>query len=319
MRMYDKEQLFKRMVMIRRFEEKVSRLYAASKIPGFVHLYMGEEAVAVGVCSNLTDKDYITSTHRGHGHLIAKGGNINYMMAELFGKRTGYCKGKGGSMHIADLDLGILGANGIVGGGLPIAVGAGYSSKIQGSDHVAVAFFGDGATNEGTFHEAMNIASAFKLPVVFICEYNKFGVSTRIDRITGEPDVSKRSAGYGMPGYFIDGNDVLEVKRVSQEAIERARNDQGPSLIVCDTFRYHGHFEGETVNYWSKQELAQWKEKDPIQVYRTYLTDHEKLDEAALKSIEDQVEQELKAAVEFAEESAFPEASEALEDLFWTK
>jgi TPP-dependent pyruvate/acetoin dehydrogenase alpha subunit len=312
----DMKELYRRMLRIRRFEEKVSRLYAAGEIPGFVHLYIGEEAVAVGVCSNLSGSDYITSTHRGHGHLIAKGGDVRLMMAELYGKKTGYCKGKGGSMHIADLDLGILGANGIVAGGLPIAVGAGYSIKLRKSDQVAVAFFGDGATNEGAFHEAVNMAAAWSLPVVFVCENNQFGVGTRIDRVTHETDLTTRAGSYGIPGVVADGNDVVEVQSVSAEAIGRARKGDGPTLIVARTFRHRGHFEGEVINYWDKKELADWKCADPITCLSDRLRTQAKVSDADLEGWQNAIDAELDEAVEFARQSEFPQPEDALEDLF---
>lgn len=308
--------IYKQMVKIRRFEERVSRLFADGEIPGFVHLYIGEEAIAVGVCANLNKDDFITSTHRGHGHLIAKGGDLKLMMAELFGKVTGYCKGKGGSMHIADPGLGILGANGIVGGGIPISVGAGYSAKLRGTKQVCVSFFGDGATNEGVFHGSLNMASAWNLPVIFICENNLFGVSTRLSRVTNIEDLSKRAISYGIPGKRINGMDVLEVYKASKEAIDRARKDKGPSLIVVDTFRYHGHFEGESVNYWEQEELENWKEKDTIKKLEKILIE-EKISESEIEEINKEVEEMIDKAVEFARESKFPKPEEALEDLFW--
>lgn len=311
--------LYRQMVTIRKFEEKVSRLYADSEIPGFVHLYIGEEAVAVGVCSNLNQDDYITSTHRGHGHLLAKGGNLKLMMAELFGKKTGYCKGKGGSMHIADLDLGILGANGIVGGGFPIAVGAAYSIRLRRTSQVTVDFFGDGATNEGVFHEALNMASAWKLPVVFVCENNQFGVSTRIDRVTNNPDLAQRAFGYGIPGVTVDGNDVLAVADAAAEAIRRARAGEGPTLIVANTFRYHGHFEGEVVTYWTKDELNSWKAKDPLRILAQRMKSEAGVTDAHLQAWDNAIEAEIEAAVTFARQSPYPDPEEALEDLFWTE
>lgn len=312
-------QRYATMLKIRKFEQKVVRLYADGELPGFVHLYIGEEAVAVGVCSNLNDDDFITSTHRGHGHLIAKGGDVKLMMAELMGKKTGYCKGKGGSMHIADLNIGILGANGIVGGGLPMAVGAGYSAKLRQTKQVTVAFFGDGASNEGTFHESLNMAAAWKLPVIFICENNKFGVSTRIDRVTNTKNIADRAKGYDIPGVNVDGNDIGAVAQASGEAIARARAGEGPTLIVADTFRHRGHFEGEVVTYWEKEELNAWKEQDPITRYGKHLMDTGKAIQADLEALEQDVDALIEEAVTFARESAFPEPEDALEDLFWTK
>ena len=311
--------LYRRMLLIRKFEERVSRLYADGEIPGFVHLYIGEEAIAVGVCSNLNKDDFITSTHRGHGHLIAKGGNPRLMMAELFGKKTGYCKGKGGSMHIADLDLGILGANGIVGGGIPIAVGAAYSAYLRGTSQVAIAFFGDGASNKGVFHESLNMSSAWSLPVIFICENNQFGVSTRISRITNVEDLSKRAVGYGIPGIRVNGNDVLAVQEVAKEAIDRARSGNGPSLIVADTWRHHGHFEGENVNYCTQEERAAWKKKCPILYLSDLIKKEFDLVDEDLKKYLNEIDELLDEAVAFARNSEFPVPEEALEDLFNTE
>jgi len=310
--------LYKKMLLIRKFEERVSQLFAEGEIPGFVHLYLGEEAIAVGVCSNLRKDDFITSTHRGHGHLIAKGGSSKLMMAELFGKKTGYCKGKGGSMHIADLDLGILGANGIVGGGIPIAVGAAYSASLRGTSQVAVAFFGDGASNKGVFHESLNMSSAWNLPVVFVCENNQFGVSTRISRITNEKDLSKRAVGYGIQGIRINGNDVLAVQKESKIAIDRARRGEGPTLIVADTWRHHGHFEGENVTYCTKEERNAWKEKCPILYLSNLIKKKFKLTDDDLKKDSEEIDNLLKDAVYFARESDFPAPEEALDNLFYT-
>ena len=310
--------LYQTMLLIRKFEEKVSQLFAEGEIPGFVHLYLGEEAIAVGVCSNLRKDDFITSTHRGHGHLIAKGGNPRLMMAELFGKKTGYCKGKGGSMHIADLDIGILGANGIVGGGIPIAVGAAYSAYLRGTSQVTVAFFGDGASNKGVFHESLNMSSAWNLPVVFVCENNQFGVSTRISRITNEKDLSKRAMGYGIPGIRVNGNDVLAVQKESKIAIDRARRGEGPTLIVSDTWRHHGHFEGENVNYCTKEERNIWKEKCPILYFSKFIKEKFKLTDDDLKKYSNEIDNLLKDAISFARESDFPAPQEALDDLFYS-
>ena len=236
---------YRKMVLIRKFEMCASKLFAQNKLPGFLHLYVGEEAVATGVCSALEVTDYITSTHRGHGHLIAKGGDVKKMMAELFAKETGYCKGKGGSMHISDRDKGILGANGIVGAGIPIATGAAFASKYKGDGRVAVSFFGDGAANRGTFHEALNMAAAFKLPAVFVCENNLFAISVCARYHMAISDISDRAAAYGMPGYSIDGNDVELVYETTKAAVERARRGEGPTLIECKTWRHRGHYEGD--------------------------------------------------------------------------
>lgn len=308
--------MYTKMNKIRKFEEKVGELFAQGKVLGFVHLYIGEEATAVGVCENLTDKDYITSTHRGHGHLIAKGGDLKFMMAELFGKVTGYCKGKGGSMHIADVQKGILGANGIVGGGLPIAVGAGLSAKLRGTDQVAVCFFGDGASNQGTFHEALNMASIWKLPVVFVCENNLYGISMRQDKHQAIADVSERAMAYGFPGLTVDGNDVLAVYEAAGEAVKRARDGGGPTLIECKTYRWRGHFEGDPTLYRPKEEVEEWMAKDPISRLSRYILDNNIATEEELKEIERNIEKEVEKAVMFAEESPYPDETSAVEDIY---
>ena len=240
--------IYLRMRRIRNFESAASRLFAEGKIYGFAHLYLGEEAIAPAVCECLRDDDYITSTHRGHGHIIAKGGDINLMMAELFGRYTGYCKGKGGSMHIADRDKGILGANGIVGAGQPISCGAGLSIKIRKTDQVCACFFGDGSTNQSTFHESLNLASIWKLPIVFVCENNHYGISMSQDRHQAIKDISDRAAAYNIPGVSVDGNDPMAVYEAAQEAVARARAGKGPTLIECKTYRQHGHFEATPVH-----------------------------------------------------------------------
>ena len=247
-----------RMVRIRHFEEAAGRLAEESRLPGFLHLYVGEEAVAAGVCTALNDDDQISSTHRGHGHLVAKGGDFERMMAELMGKATGYCKGKGGSMHICDLDLGILGANGIVGGGVPIAVGAGFANKYRDDGRVSVVFFGDGASNIGAFHEAANMAAALRLPVVFVCENNEYGEFTPRDRTMAITDVVDRALGYGMPGVIVDGMDVIAVHEAATEAVSRARSGQGPSFIEAKTYRFYNHHGIQTLGmkYRSDDELS---------------------------------------------------------------
>ena len=301
---------------IRTFENCVAELFADGKIPGFVHLYVGEEAVATGVCTNLTDKDYITSTHRGHGHLIAKGGDVKLMMAELFGKKTGYCKGKGGSMHIADLDLGIMGANGIVGGGPPLASGAALACQYLGNDNVAVCFFGDGASNQGTTHEAMNLATCWKLPVVFVNENNMYGISSCTLNSMCVPDVADRAAGYDMPGVVVDGNDVIAVYEATAEAVRRARQGKGPSLIECKTYRQRGHFEGDPCNYREDAEFKEWKEKDPIPRLEKKLLEMGLLTNSKIEEIKNAHQKELVEAEQFAEESPFPDPSELTEDVY---
>lgn len=309
-------EMYTTMVKIRTFENRVAELFAGGKIPGFVHLYVGEEAVATGVCANLTDKDYITSTHRGHGHLIAKGGDIQQMMAELFGKKTGYCKGKGGSMHIADLDLGIMGANGIVGGGPPLASGAALACRYLGNDGVAVCFFGDGASNQGTTHEAMNLASCWKLPVVFVNENNMYGISSCTRDSMCVPNVADRAGGYGIPGVVVDGNDVVAVWEAAGEGISRARRGKGPSLVECKTYRHKGHFEGDPCAYREDAELEEWKEKDPIPRLEQKLVEMEVLTGNRIEEIKGALLNDLVTAEQFAEESPFPDVSELTEDVY---
>ena len=308
--------MYKNIVKIRMFEERVAELFAEDKIPGFVHLYIGEEAVATGVCANLRDTDYITSTHRGHGHLISKGGDVKLMMAELFGKKTGYCKGKGGSMHIADVELGILGANGIVGGGPPLAAGAALAAQYQGRDDVAICFFGDGAANQGTTHEAMNLASCWKLPVVFVNENNLYGISSCTINSMCVADVADRAAAYDMPGMVVDGNDVIAVYEAAFEAIKRARDGEGPSLIECKTYRHRGHFEGDPCVYRDEDEVAEWKAKDPLTRFEKKLMETGLLDADKVQEIKNATAGELGQAVKFAEESPFPEPSEVTEDVY---
>jgi pyruvate dehydrogenase E1 component alpha subunit len=309
-------ELFRTMVKIRRFDETVIQLYADGEIPGFMHLYIGEEAVAAGVCAALNKSDYITSTHRGHGHCIAKGGRPDYMMAELFGKKTGYCKGKGGSMHIADLDIGILGANGIVSGGIPTAVGAAVGIQYQDDDRVAVSFFGDGATNVGQFHEACNLASIWELPVIFVCENNLFAQTTPRTEHQKIKDVAARAIAYDMPAVTVDGNDVIEVYQASKEAVKRARDGGGPTFIECKTYRWRGHWEGDPQPYRTQDEVKEWKLKCPITRFRRYLIENKVMLKQDLESIDKIIEDELQEAVEFARISPFPEPEEALDDVY---
>ena len=308
--------MYERMLKIRYFEDRVRELFASGEMPGFVHLYLGQEAVAAGTCAVLNDDDYITSTHRGHGHIIAKGGEMKFMMAELYGKATGYNKGKGGSMHIAWPKLGILGANGIVSGGIPIATGAGLSAKLRKSGQVVACFFGDGASNEGTFHESLNIAGAFDLPVVYVCENNLYAVSTRQSKVRKVEDIADRAAGYGMPGLVVDGNDVIAVYEAVHEAVERARAGEGPTLVECKTYRWRAHFEGEVDTYRPPEEVEAWLKREPIAPYRKLLVEQGVLSEAEAKAVEDSVLRELNEAVEFARVSPLPEPETALQGLW---
>lgn len=315
----DKEkmiEMYTTMTKIRQFETKLQEFFAAGKIPGFVHLYIGEEAVATGTCAALEKTDFITSTHRGHGHLLAKGGDLKLMMAEIFGKKTGYCKGKGGSMHIADVELGILGANGIVGGGGPLAVGSGWSAKYQGNGAVTVCFFGDGASNQGTTQEALNLASAWKLPVVFVNENNGYGISCSTKRSMAVTDIADRAAAYDMPGVVVDGNDVLAVNEAVAEGVKRARNGEGPSLIECKTYRWRGHFEGDACTYRSDEELEGWKKKDPIPRFEQKLIEAEIVTAETLAEIRESVSRSLAEAIRFAEESPLPDPAEITDDVY---
>ena len=310
-------ELYRQMVTIRHFETLASELFAASKIPGFIHLSIGQEASSVGVCSCLRSDDYLTTTHRGHGHMIAKGADLKKMVAELFGKKTGYCKGKGGSMHIADFSIGILGANGVVAGGLPIIGGAGFSIKMRKTDQVAVCFFGDGAANRGPVHEVMNLAAVWKLPIIFVIENNQFASTTPLQEACSIDDICIRAAGYNMPGTAVDGNDVLRVRKVALEAVERARKGEGPSLLENKTYRIKGHFEGDPQKYRTEEEVQRWQgHKDPVSRFTEFLTEQNILNPNLEQQIRDEVAAELIAAVKYAEDSPFPEPHEALEDLF---
>lgn len=306
------EQFYTTMYRTRRFEQEVFEFYKRGLMPGLAHLYLGEEAIAAGACAALQENDYIGSTHRGHGHLVSRGADLNRMMAEILGKSTGYSKGKGGSMHIMALDKGILGANGIVGGEIPIATGAAYASKLRSDKKVTIAFFGDSASNEGTFHESINLAAAWDLPIVYIIENNLYGISVDIRSVTKEHQLSKRAVGYGIPGLTIDGNDVFTVYDEVSKAVDRARSGKGPTLIECLTYRWQGHHVGDPGDYRSCEELNKWKERDPIDVLvKKGLLTQEKIDK-----IKTQVEKEIADACVFAEKSPYAEAEEAYTDVF---
>ncbi len=309
--------LYRRMVTVRTFETVAGEYFAAGEIPGFIHLSIGQEASSVGVCSCLQPEDYVITTHRGHGHMIAKGADLKRMTAELFGKRTGYCKGKGGSMHIADFSIGILGANGVVAGGLPIIAGAGFSIKMRKTDQVAVCFFGDGAANRGTVHEVMNLASVWKLPIIFAVENNQWASTTPQSMSSAVEEISCRAAGYNMPGVAVDGNDIFAVRKVTLEAVERARSGKGPSVIENKTYRIRGHFEGDPQKYRTQAEITPWQEKnDPIKRMHDYLVSNEILDEKTEHEVWEDAAAKLEEAVAYAKESPFPEPEEAMEDLF---
>jgi pyruvate dehydrogenase E1 component alpha subunit len=310
--------IHRRMVRIRIFEETAGKLMEDGKIPGALHLYVGQEAVAAGVMVHLGNEDWITSTHRGHGHLIAKGGEFDHMFAELYGKATGYCKGKGGSMHICAMELGMLGANGIVGGGPPIAVGAAFSNRFRKTRNVACTFFGDGASNEGAFHEAANMAALFKLPVLFVCENNGFGEYTAQANHQAIVDIADRAAGYGMPGVVVDGMDAVAVYEAAGEAIERARRGDGPTLVECKTYRFYDHVgvRGMGLTYRTDEEVARWKQRDPIKLFEARLAEQKILSADAARAVHEAVTAEVQKAVAFADSSPLPEADALLEDVY---
>jgi pyruvate dehydrogenase E1 component alpha subunit len=308
--------MYEQMKTIREFEERAGKEFASGKVPGFVHLYAGEEAVAVGVCAHLTDDDFITSHHRGHGHCIAKGVSLREMVAELLGREAGACRGKGGSMHIADVNKGMLGANGIVGGGFPLATGAGLTAKYNGKGQVAVCFFGDGAANQGTFHESLNLAGIWKLPVIFVAENNGYAESTPVAYHMSCRDIADRAAGYNMPGVTVDGLDVFAVYEAAGEAIARARRGEGPSLIECKTYRYYGHFEGDAITYRTKEEEEAYRARDAIQTLRNSILKRQIATEAELDAIDAQVQNSIDLAWQYAEAAPYPAPEETLTDVY---
>lgn len=299
----------RQMYLIRQFEEGAEQAYMRGLVHGTMHLSIGQEATAVGVCSVLERADYITSTHRGHGHCIAKGAEPKFMFAEFFGKDTGYCRGRGGSMHIADLATGNLGANGIVGGGLPIAVGAALALQQEKRPQVVVSFFGDGANNEGAFHESLNMAAIWKLPVVFVCENNQYGMSTSTERSTAVKRIAQRAQAYDMPGVTVDGNDFAAVAEASAQAVERARSGQGPSLLECLTYRHRGHSKSDRNRYRTKEEIDSWIARDPIGRFQETLRSQGLIDEAQIDALIASVEREIAEGIEFAKDSPAPELS----------
>ncbi len=308
--------LLRTIIKIRRFEEKTIQLYQIAKIWGYLHPYVGEEAVAAGACAAIDRHDYIVSTHRGHGHSIAKGADLNRMMAELFGKATGYCKGRGGSMHIADTELGMLGANGIVGGGLPISVGAGFSCKMEGKGRVTLCFFSDGATNNGVFHESLNMAAIFKLPVIYVCENNMYAISMSVCESVACKDIAKRAVSYDIPGVIVDGSDPEEVYFAVLKAVLRAREGLGPSLIEAKTYRFGGHHPNDPAEYRDKKEAEYYKtEKDPVKNYKARLIDEKVVTIQAIEDMEKQIMQEVENSVKFAEESPEPSLEKFLEEV----
>jgi pyruvate dehydrogenase E1 component alpha subunit len=311
----DVRQALRKMHLIRRFEECAEDTYTRGKSYGTMHLSIGQEATAVGVCIALKDTDYITSTHRGHGHCLAKGADVGRMFAEFLGKETGYCRGRGGSMHIADPSKGNLGANGIVGGGIPIAVGAALTAKKTKSGAVAVSFFGDGANNEGSFHEALNFASVWKLPVVFVCENNQYGMSTSTERSTAVKNIADRARAYAMPGISVDGNSFAEVSDATFVAVERARRGEGPTLIEAKTYRTRGHSRSDRNRYRTKEEISSWQAKDPIAAFEGEVLALGLMSSQDIAAIRQEVESEIASGLAFAEASPAPSASQLLENV----
>src|SRR6201997_2039336 len=310
-------EMLRQMLTIRRFEERASADYHAGKIYGVVHCYIGQEAVAVGVCTALDRSDWIISTHRGHGHCIAKGADLDRMMAELYGRQTGYCKGKGGSMHIADFGIGMLGANGIVAGGIAIVTGAGLAAQMEKKGGVAVSFFGDGASNAGPFHECLNIAATWKLPMLYVCENNMYAAQTPAAATHALSDVASRAAGYGIPGVVVDGNDVFAVYQAAHAAVERARTGGGPTLIECKTYRWRAHTERRgQPDPRDRTEVETWLRRDPIALLSQQLREQGDLDDGGMEAMEREIMAALEAAVAFAEASPFPLPEQATEDAF---
>jgi pyruvate dehydrogenase E1 component alpha subunit len=307
---------YRRMRRIRAFEEKLAELVNSGRLAGFLHLYAGEEAVAVGVCAHLDDRDYLASTHRGHGHCIAKGVDVRGMMAELFGRASGICKGKGGSMHIADLTKGMLGANGIVGAGVPLAAGAALTAQVKKTGGVAVAMFGDGASNQGQFHEALNLAAVWKLPAVFVVENNGYGEATPMEFVTPVRDIAVRAAAYGIPGVIADGMDFFDVYAKAGEAIGRARRGDGPTLLECKTYRYFGHYVGDNLKYRTKEETAQWAARDPLVAFERRTVADGVMEPGNLRRIDAEIAAEIDAAVAAAEAAPLPSADDVLTDVY---
>ena len=314
-RLPQQAELFRLMYLIRRFEERAAHLRQQGFIPGFLHPYVGQEAVAVGVCAALEEGDVITSTHRGHGHMLARGADPARMYAELYARQDGYNRAKGGSLHMIDVELGFLGANGIVGGGIPLATGAALQKKREGRGRVAVSFFGDGATNEGSFHESLNLASLWSLPVVYVCENNFYGEFTPQHKHQPITDIARRADSYAMKGVVVEGNYVMEVRQAAQEAVKRARSGGGPTLIEARTYRHRGHYEGDMAHYRPPGELEEWMARDPLTLFEQQLG-AEGMTASAVEQVKERVEQILDDAARFAEQSPHPHPNEALEDVY---
>ncbi len=312
--------MLRRMMLIREFEENVKQLVQRGELVGMAHCYIGEEAVAVGACAALRDDDYITGNHRSHGHPISKGGDVRRAMAELLGKATGYCKGKGGSMHLADFEIGILGESGIVASALPVAVGAALGSKMQGTDRVVVAFFGDGASNQGACHEAMNLAAIWDLPVIFLCENNQYAVTTSFKESVAVENISDRAAAYDMPGVLVDGQDVNAMYEATVQAVNRGRAGLGPTLMEARTYRYEDHSEGLVrilrEQYRSEEEVARWRQRDPILLHSRWLMEQEIASAEEIEAVREDVADTIAEALEFARESPYPDADDLFTDMF---
>ncbi|OHB55542.1 MAG: pyruvate dehydrogenase (acetyl-transferring) E1 component subunit alpha [Planctomycetes bacterium GWF2_42_9] len=308
--------LLKKMLRIRYFESAAKDSVLNGKIPGACHVYIGEEAVAVGVCNLLNKDDYVISTHRGHGHCLAKGADPKLLMAELFGRSDGYCQGRGGSMHIFIKELGVLGTNGIVGGGLPLALGAGMHAKLNKTGQVAVCFFGDGAANQGTFHESINLAAIQRLPVIFVCENNLYATATKMTEVTLTKQFADRAQAYGIPGKTLDGNNVISIGKEANEAVCRAREGKGPSFLECLTYRHLGHYVGENTDYRPKEEVEMWLQKDPIVMLKKYLVDNGLIKNEVISQLECEMKNQIDAAVVFASESPYPEISDVNRHVF---
>jgi pyruvate dehydrogenase E1 component alpha subunit len=312
----DLREALRLMLTIRLFDEQAVALFRAGDIRGSTHPYIGMEAVGVGVTLALQPNDYVTSTHRGHGHTIAKGGDVRRMMAELLGRATGYSGGKGGSMHIADMDRHMLGANGIVGGGMGLATGAALTAKLQQTGSVAVCFFGDGALEQGILHETTNLAAIWKLPVVYVCENNQYAMSTRSDWSIAGGDPASRAAGYGIPGVTVDGMDVFAVHAAATEFVERARHGDGPAYLICTTYRYHGHHAADPLNYRAKEEVERWRQVDPIERVKRAVVERGLMTAAEIAELERYIDAEIEAAVEFAKASPEPTPDQLMTDIY---
>jgi pyruvate dehydrogenase E1 component alpha subunit len=313
---FDIREALRLMLTIRYFDEQALALYRAGEMRGTTHPYIGMEAVGVGVTLALRPDDYVTSTHRGHGHTIAKGGDPRKMMAELLGRATGYSGGKGGSMHIADMDKHMLGANGIVGGGMGLATGAALTARLKNSGSVAICFFGDGALEQGILHETTNMAAIWKLPVVYVCENNQYAMSARSDWSVAGGDPAKRAAGYGIPGVTVDGMDVFAVNASAREFVERARRGDGPAYLVCNTYRYHGHHAGDPLNYREKEEVERWRLGDPIERIKQAAIDGGAMTDAEIADLERRIEAQIDEAVQFAKNSPDPTPDQLMTDIY---